>query len=483
MSFLGFGADRHKENKPFLFPLRGSIKMLQQNAEVRFSLSAAALFLLIALLCVTTSRDGGVVDALDNGMGKLPPLGWSSWCSEGHCGNDYCHEHEVRAVAHAMLNNGMYRNGYQWIILDNCWSAGNRTLIGDEITWDTTRFPSGIPTLVTYLHRLGFKFGIYMSAGNQTCDSGGRPYPIPGSEHHYQQDMNTFAGWKVDYVKVDWCGDVQKMPLDGIAVGAKDYIAISNALVNATPKRNMYLEGVAAYLFLLGDVGTYMNAWRASTDHHDNWNNLVEIVATVEVVGKRGSPGAWSYMDVIMTGGQGCERGSLAHCPGMTDNEYMTEFTMWSLYQSPLVVATDVRNMTAIMNRTLLNRKLLSTHQDTRTPPGKHVGGDPSCPLIGTIVCEYYVRVLADGSVLLVLLNVWEAPALITFDFATNHKHLPAGWSSPSFRGVADDQWAEGWSNETVTTGYNASVPAHGVRVVRIYPAPSDQKKSVEGWW
>ena len=30
--------------------------------------------------------------------------------------------------------------------------------------------------------------------------------PVKGSEGHYQQDMNTFAAWGFDAVKVDWCG-------------------------------------------------------------------------------------------------------------------------------------------------------------------------------------------------------------------------------------------------------------------------------------
>ena len=42
--------------------------------------------------------------------------------------------------------------------------------------------------------------------GDATCNPGGRPQKIPGSFGHYQQDIDTFAKWKVDYIKVDWCG-------------------------------------------------------------------------------------------------------------------------------------------------------------------------------------------------------------------------------------------------------------------------------------
>lgn len=40
----------------------------------------------------------------------------------------------------------------------------------------------------------------------------------------------------------------------------------------------------------------------------------------------------------------------MEHCPGQTDAEYRTEFSIWSIAASNLLVSTDIRNMTAIMN-------------------------------------------------------------------------------------------------------------------------------------
>ena len=49
---------------------------------------------------------------------------------------------------------------------------------------------------------------------------------------------------------------------------------------------------------------------------------------------------------------QGCpDNASSEHCPGQSDVEYMTEFSMWVMGGSPLLVATDIRNMTAIMKK------------------------------------------------------------------------------------------------------------------------------------
>ena len=61
-------------------------------------------------------------------------------------------------------------------------------------------------------------------------------------------------------------------------------------------------------------------------------------------------PGGWNDADFIMTGGEGCKnKKPLVHCPGMTDVEYRTEFTMWCIMGSSLIVSTDIRNMTDIM--------------------------------------------------------------------------------------------------------------------------------------
>jgi alpha-galactosidase len=150
----------------------------------------------------------------------------------------------------------------------------------------------------------------------------------------------------------------------------------------------MYLEVVAGYWFLQHETAEYANAWRFCGDHHDDWENTVGCVACRKDQGvfpfnlTTGTAGAWPYMDFLMTGGQGCapyEEGVEGmHCPQQSDAQYATEFSLWSLTQSPLVVSTDVRNLTSIMQQALLNTELLDAHQSTATPPGtlRGTGGD-----------------------------------------------------------------------------------------------------------
>ena len=84
---------------------------------------------------------------------------------------------------------------------------------------DPARFPSGIPALADYVHKLGLKLGIYEDYGNLTCGGWISSYlhiycryiylprcgGYPGSLGHLQTDAETFASWGVDYVKLDGC--------------------------------------------------------------------------------------------------------------------------------------------------------------------------------------------------------------------------------------------------------------------------------------
>ena len=140
---------------------------------------------------------------LQNGAGERPPLGWSTWktCGDVGCVHDYCDEKEVKAVAEAIIKNGMLDLGYEFVLLDDCWAMG-RDVNTNVLLEDPERFPSGMAKLAKWLHSRNMKFGLYTSIGNETCSSGGRDIIVPGSEGFFELDAKTFADWQVDYVKV-----------------------------------------------------------------------------------------------------------------------------------------------------------------------------------------------------------------------------------------------------------------------------------------
>lgn len=166
--------------------------------------------------------------------------------------------------------------GWNYINLDDCW-AYSRDNVTNQLTWDTERFPNGMDGLAKWLHDRNFKFGLYTSAGDSTCSSGGRPITVPGSEGYYKEDAEAFASWGVDYVKLDWCGDVKDhFVIDGIKDGKIYHKEFAQALNNTG--RPMFLEIVAGYWFLRHETAEYANSWRFCTDHHDEYESTIEAV-------------------------------------------------------------------------------------------------------------------------------------------------------------------------------------------------------------
>jgi len=61
------------------------------------------------------------------------------------------------------------------------------------------RFSSGMKALGDYIHDKGLRYGIYSSAGVQTCQF------MTGSLFYEDIDAKDFASWGVDYLKYDNC--------------------------------------------------------------------------------------------------------------------------------------------------------------------------------------------------------------------------------------------------------------------------------------
>eukprot|EP00472_Partenskyella_glossopodia_P007573 CAMPEP_0197539366 /NCGR_PEP_ID=MMETSP1318-20131121/62506_1 /TAXON_ID=552666 /ORGANISM="Partenskyella glossopodia, Strain RCC365" /LENGTH=219 /DNA_ID=CAMNT_0043098061 /DNA_START=48 /DNA_END=703 /DNA_ORIENTATION=- len=160
------------------------------SAEFFFRFESASASSVLFLLCVAPFAAG-----LNNGVDLVPPMGWSNWESSG------CNVSEalILANAQAMIDKGLQKAGYSIVGIDDCWAEKFRNKTGHLVANSTT-FPSGIKALSDKIHALGFKFGIYSSAGAWTCQR-----TMPGSLGYEWIDAQTFAAWGVDYLKYDGC--------------------------------------------------------------------------------------------------------------------------------------------------------------------------------------------------------------------------------------------------------------------------------------
>jgi len=350
--------------------------------------------------------------------------------------------------------------GYTRINMDDCWEACERGPNG-EIQADAERFPSGIKALAATLHSYGFQFGLYTSAGSTTCSGGTRPNcKPPGSVGHYTDDAKTFAAWDIDYVKLDWCGS-------DLTNASQQHTAFSQAL-NATD-RPIWLELCRGYGYPPPPyVAEVAQSWRIMGDHHDDWQSTAKAIAQSAGQSKMSGPGNWAYNDFLMTGGQGCADDtnpnvSHAHCPGMSDVEYVTEFSLWAIIASPLIVATDVRNMTQIMSTVLLNEEVLAVNQNNEFAAGDLVESlTTDCDANVSDACQVWTRQIASNEAAIVLYNAGDEAHEVTVVF----EEVPGvSWASKNQIELRDL-----WAKETMgywVMNYTKSIEPHGVQFLR----------------
>ena len=280
--------------------------------------------------------------AYNNGApgSRLPVLGWSSWVALGpgsaHPIFDYCDEASVKAAADAFVAVGLKDAGYTGFHLDDCWADPERNASG-YLQGERDHFPNGMKVVVDYVHSKGLDFGLYTCAGEYTC-VGKRP----GSKGHSEKDAAVFAEWGVDWVKQDNCNT------DGMGK-PEDYYTLMSTALNKTGRSMCF----AMCEWGVDDPWKWGNnlaqSWRMAGDHTGVWASTKKIIAASAAIPAEysGRPYGWNDMDMLETGNYD----QAAHANGresnMTADEYKTEFSMWAISASPLVVTTPIMNCSA----------------------------------------------------------------------------------------------------------------------------------------
>lgn len=143
--------------------------------------------------------------ALDNGLGSTPPLAYSTW----NYFNDAINDTLVRELADALVSTGLAEVGYKTVNIDAGYLIHERDPQTQRLQVNRTKFPHGMRPLADYLGAKGMGLGVYTDHGNGSCGFG------PGSYGHYALDAQTFADWRVSYLKVDFCGFHPGVPTPG----------------------------------------------------------------------------------------------------------------------------------------------------------------------------------------------------------------------------------------------------------------------------
>lgn len=277
-------------------------------------------------------------------LSQTPPMGWNSWNTFGNDISDSL----IRETADAIIDNGLLDAGYNYAVIDDCWSKKQRGADG-RIVPDPAKFPAGMKALSDYVHAKGLKFGMYSCAGTRTCAD------YPGSYEYEFLDADSFASWGVDFLKYDYC--YKPKYIEGHLLYKRMAMALR------TCGRDILFSacswGHDAPESFMRNAGAQM--WRSTGDIVDNWPSVKDIVYQQVPLMPYGAPGCYNDMDMLIVGMHG--RGNVG-LGGCTDEEYKTHFSIWCLFNSPLMIGCDVRRLDEATRTILTNRELIAVNQD-----------------------------------------------------------------------------------------------------------------------
>ena len=182
------------------------------------------------------------------------------------------------------------------------------------------------------------------------------------------------------------------------------------------------------------------NLWRTTGDIRDSWDSMTTIGFGQNDLAKWAAPGHFNDPDMLEIGNG-----------GMTDIEYRTHMSLWSILSAPLLAGNDLRTMTGETKSILLNTDVIAIDQD----PAGHQGHRAS----QNEKTEIWVKELADGGIAVAMFNRGDAAA-----------DMKASWSDLGIKQArrVRDLWSH-QDLQNAATAYSTSVPSHGVAMLRVW--------------
>jgi len=407
---------------------------------------------LLNVLGLNGTALGGTVDPGGSGPGTGPPgtgppMGFNHYNSFGNNVN----EGLMRDIADAMVKNGMRDAGYLYVNIDDSWQ-GNRDQAGNITA--NSNFPSGIKAFGDYVHARGLKLGIYTTPASTSC--GGKT----GSSGHVQQDVNSFASWGVDFIKLDWCG------ADYSANGAENIARAWKSAISATGRTMVLSINAGGDSSVAPGASKNVTMWRSGDDICASWFNKTQshnaaahdcyttqhhngildyINSSTPNQATSVGPGHWADADMLEVGN-----------PGLSTDEAKTHFSLWSMWSSPLIAGNDPRAMVSgdTTSQILLNKEVIAVDQDTLSSMGRKVRD--------TNGQQTWVKSLSGGRYAVLGININGSPVDITMT-----------WADLGIAGryQVRDVWAHSDLGRKDINYTAQAVAAHGVRMLLLTPA------------
>jgi len=387
-------------------------------------------------------------------LALTPPMGWNSW---------YIHygrvtDRHMRRAAETMIESGMADFGYQYVNIDDCWMVkpdSDDPMIGGEprepdgAIRSNRNFPD-MKALADTIHSKGLKAGLYTSPGPLTCQK------YTGTYEHEEIDAHKFAEWGFDFLKYDWCSYRHVATGEGAERVQRPYRKMGAILpqLDRDIVFNLCQYGMGDVWTWAGEVGG--NCWRTTGDlglaKGSDLPGFYHIGLSNAEHWQYAQPGQWNDPDYILIGWVGEARKQGEGKPtSLTPDEQYSYMSMWCLMAAPLIFSGDMDKLDEFTLNVLCNAEVIEVDQD---PVGKQA------PIIRR-TDEYFIMAkdMEDGSKAVGLFNI--SPVQTT---------IVVTWDDLEIEGRrrVRDLWRQKDLGK-YKDKFEANVPGHGVRLVRIF--------------
>ncbi|MGN0574299.1 MAG: glycoside hydrolase family 27 protein [Acutalibacteraceae bacterium] len=324
-------------------------------------------------------------------LSKTPPMGFNTWNTFG----ENINENIIKETADAMVEKGLLDAGYEYLVIDDCWSERERDPESGKIVPDKIKFPNGMKAVSDYVHSKGLKFGMYSCAGTRTCAD------YPGSFDHEFLDAETFAEYGADFLKYDFCfkPDSANGPLlyrkMGMALRACGREILYSACNWGSDDVNTWIRSAGAHMY------------RSTGDINDSFASMRDISTSQIENLAYSAPGCFNDIDMLTIGMYG--KGNVGSC-GCNDTDYKTQFAIWCMFSAPLMLGGDIRTLNNNMLELVKNKRLIRINQDEEARPAFVVSKQGKDRLV-------FAKLLSDNEVAILFVNLSENDSKINFFF------------------------------------------------------------------
>lgn len=379
----------------------------------------------------------------------VPFMGWLSWNSvQADISEDI-----IRQMVSLFEDKGLFECGWNSIMMDDRWQADNRASDGKPIP-NPTRFPNGLKPVADYVHSRGMKFGLYTDAANATCAG------AFGSYGYEDIDAKQYAEWGVDIVKCDYCN----APGDEETAKTR-YKALGDAFKRSGRNIMLYIceWGVREPWKWGSEVGGC--CWRISQDVRDCWIGRGSGVGVVQSIAAMKNLSAWQGVnrfndaDMLCTGLHGTGKSSNDLCqtgPGMTMDEYRTQFALWCMWSSPMALSFDPRRTLSDEDIAIIsNKEMIALNQDKMGQQADFIMEENDMQL--------YAKDLENGDVAIAVVNLGDTQRSFNIDFS----RIPALNAEKTY--TCRNVWAQSAMPDVQGT-LTTNVRSHATQVFRLSP-------------